>query len=247
MVRHHRRERDCRDDHHRGGAGEPAKKGQDRQPVASFHQRQGQHEKIRVRTRGQQIEAKSRNRQHEEAHQQEITGKGPGGGAQVVLVFVLYHHHLKHARQAQQGHCREHGKTDPAGAGHLEARNPGGLDPLECARDAPRQPPDNEHPHREQRAELDHGFHRDGHDHAVMALVGVEIAGAEQDGEKRQPDRHPKRGGLHVGQGGGRRIGFGEGGKGQRDRLQLQRDIWRGGNHREHRHQHRQQVRLAVA
>ena len=37
--------------------------------------------------------------------------------------------------------------------------------------------------------ELDAGFEGDGRDHALVMLVGVDVAGAEQDGEDRHADR----------------------------------------------------------
>jgi hypothetical protein len=33
--------------------------------------------------------------------------------------------------------------------------------------------------------ELHHRFHRDGEDHAVLVFRGVDVAGAEEDGEDR--------------------------------------------------------------
>ncbi len=49
MVRHHGRQRDGRDDHHRGGRRKAAQKRQHRQPVLPQRQRHGQHVQIRVR------------------------------------------------------------------------------------------------------------------------------------------------------------------------------------------------------
>ena len=51
---------------------------------------------------------------------------------------------------------------------------------------------DGEEADREHRRELDHRLEGDGGDDAVMALVLVERAGAEEDGEEREARRGPE-------------------------------------------------------
>lgn len=65
-------------------------------------------------------------------------------------------------------------------------------------------------------------------------------AGPEQDGEQRHARGDPERGGGAVGLAGDHLVTA-------RHRLQLQRDIGRGGDHRDHRHQHGEAGTLAVA
>ncbi len=57
---------------------------------------------------------------------------------------------------------------------------------------------------RQEGEELDAGFEGDGRDHALMVLVGVDMAGAEQDGEDRHADRGQER---RVAEDRGRRSG----------------------------------------
>ncbi|CUH37260.1 hypothetical protein JSE7799_01273 [Jannaschia seosinensis] len=78
----------------------------------------------------------------------------------------------------------------------------------------------------------------------MMPLPRIEPAGAEDDGEDGEARRHPE---CHARQFTRIRTGRGEDSEGQRHGLKLQRDIGRGADHREHRDQNGDQVRLAVA
>ena len=64
-----------------------------------------------------------------------------------------------------------------------------GEDGAEPAGDAP----DREDADGEERDELDDRLDGDGGDDAVVALVGVEVAGAEEDGEEREAGSDPGR------------------------------------------------------
>ena len=82
---------------------------------------------------------------------------------------------------------------------------------------------DGEEADREHRGELDHRLEGDGGDHAVMALVLVEGAGAEEDGEEREAGRGPEGDdGVLLG------AAAGDGLVAQGERLQLQRDVGGG-------------------
>ena len=48
----------------------------------------------------------------------------------------------------------------------------------------------NEDPHREKGQQLDDGFEGDRRYHALVALAGIEMTCAEQDGEQRQGERN---------------------------------------------------------
>ena len=110
----------------------------------------------------------------------------------MAFVLILDDQHLEHARQGQEGRGRQQGQPDPAPPVHLPLTDLRGVDPFHHRADPARQPPDHEDTDGDQREKLDHRLDCDGHDHAVMAFVGIQIARAEQDGEQRQPDRHPK-------------------------------------------------------
>jgi hypothetical protein len=68
-----------------------------------------------------------------------------------------------------------------------------GVDPGRMSGPPRRPAPRPRNAHRHQRHQLDHRLDRDGGDDAVVLLFGVQVAGAEQDGEQRQPRRHPDR------------------------------------------------------
>ena len=165
----------------------------------------------------------------------------------MVFVLVLDHHHLKHAGQAQKCRRRQHREPNPATARHLEPCNGRGVDPVERCRHPARQTPDHEYPDGQKGKELDHRLKRNGHDHTMMALVRIQIAGAKENSEERQPPRHPEGGGLHVRQCRGCGVRFCKRSKRQRHRLQLQCNIGCRANDRQNGHDHREQVRLAIA
>ncbi len=84
-----------------------------------------------------------------------------------------------------------------------------------------------------------------------MVLVGVDVAGSEQDGEHRHADRHPEpRADVEVARRDAQQRGAGGVGdhlEAGGDRLELQGDVGGGADHRDQGHQHRQRGALAVA
>ena len=109
----------------------------------------------------------------------------------------------------------------------------------------------HEQPHRHEGHELDDGFNRDGEDHAVLMLGGVDVAGAEEDGKKAHGDGHQN--GQAIGALHDRHDGFGKqrigdhGLQGLRHGLQLDRDIGHHANGRYRRDKGAQRLALAIA
>src|SRR3990167_7736717 len=77
MVRQHRGQRDGLHDHHRGGAGKPAQKGQHRQSALPLGQGQRQHQHVGIGVGGHPFKPDHGNGQDEQAHQEQIERKGP--------------------------------------------------------------------------------------------------------------------------------------------------------------------------
>jgi hypothetical protein len=209
-------------------------------------QRQGQHEHVGVgacRHRGQ---AEERDGQCEEAHQQEVAGEGPAGGAEVVLVGVLDDRDLELARQAEDRGGREHVHGDPAvveGADRVdvEARFLGARkDGFEATADI-----DDEDAGGDQRGELDDGLERNGRDDAEVLLLGIDVAGAEEDGEERHSSGDGEREANLVDATNAAAADTRDGVDRGRHRLQLQRDIGRDADDRDNCDQHRQPARFA--
>ena len=242
VVGYHRRQRQRRNDHHRRRCREPAQKGQHRQHILPQRMRQRQYEQVGVHARRQKRQPGHRDGQHEQAHCHQVERKGPAGDADMAFVGILDHQHLKHARQGHHRHPGQKGQPQPAPRLDRPFRALGRADARHHVRRAIGQPPDHPDPHGQQRHQLDHRLDCDGGDDAVVLLVGIQIARAEQDGEQRQPDRYPQRQLARC-----QRLVGGESAKGQRDGLQLQRDIGRGGDHGQNGDDHPHGVRLAIA
>ena len=105
----------------------------------------------------------------------------------MAVAVVLDHEDVEHPRQRQEGRRREEDQPHPAAAVPAPHRDGGGVDAIERPLDAAAQPPDDEDADRQERPELDHRLHGDGHDDAVVPLGGVEVARSEDDGEEREP------------------------------------------------------------
>src|SRR5690606_26888562 len=251
VVGDHDRQRDGFEDDHRGGRGKAADEGEQRQPVLAVEQGQGEREHVGIRPVGHEGQPEQRDGEREQAHAQHVGGKDPARGAQVFFVGVLDHRDLELARQADDGGGGQHRHGDPAVAKSVvgvdfEARCGGaGEDRLHAAADI-----DDEKADGEEGGELDDGFEGDGSDDAVVLLLGVDVAGAEQDGEQRHA------GGDAEGEAdlvpafeaaapefGGPGDGFDRGGDG----LELQGDIGGDGDHGEDGDQHGQRARFAEA
>ena len=174
-------------------------------------------------------------------------------------VDVFHHRDLELARQQQRGEQREEHQGAPGAVGRRRvgggetARHFGhGRRPRENIADAVVHAPDHEDADGKKGDQLDHGLDRDRRDHAFVALGGVEVAGAEKDGEYGEDHRHIQRAVLQDGHGaGGRRHDdlriTGENRKAVGDRLQLQRDVGNHPHHRDHGDHPAQQLALAIA
>lgn len=172
---------------------------------ALFFEMQGghrQHEQVRVGRVGQDVQPPHhRDRHHEQAHGKEVGREGPGSGGKLAFINVFDHQNLKHARQGQEGGRRQEGQADPTPPrAHLPVSDRRGINGAgDFSRPTGDAPPDHENPpDRQQGDQLDHRFDRDGGDNAVVAFVGVQIAGAEGDGKDRKTGGHPKRGGIQI-------------------------------------------------
>ena len=159
-----------------------------------------------------------RDRQDEERHAEEVEREEPGGGGEVPLVEVLHDRHLELPRQADHRGGGEEGHGHPARAEDVGPLDRRGGDAGEDRVDAPRDAPDREDADSEERHQLDHRLEGDGGDDAVVALVGVEVAGAEEDGEEREPGGDEEGRAAARGAPGDHLVAAG-------DRLELQRDV----------------------
>ena len=116
------------------------------------------------------------------------------------LVDVFHHHDLKHARQADH-RCRRHGdQGEPAVGLHLPSLDFDRRDLVDHRPDPAGEPPNDKDPDGEQCHQLDHRLHGNRRHNAVVLFFGVQIAGAEQNGEERQPCRDPQCNVLMAGQ-----------------------------------------------
>ena len=140
----------------------------------------------------------------------------------MALVAVLHDQDLKHARQANKSRSGQQGQRGPPAPFDLPLPDRGPVNLRQCLFDTTGDPPDHESTNRQQRQQLNHRFYCDGDDHAVMAFVGVQITGAEQHREQRQPHRDPKRRLCRIdlaAAGRGLRLGAGKDRQGQGNRL----------------------------
>ncbi len=177
----------------------------------------------------------------------------------MLLVDVLDHRDLELARQEDDRQHRQQHVGEPAavaeppgaveGEQALQLGHCGGAR-VEVA-EAVVEPVGDVDADREEGEQLDHRLEGDRRHHALVALGGVEVAGAEQhrEGSERQRDVEravlpPARLALDAEQrvvlAHQQRVAAG-------DRLQLQRDVGHDAHHRDQRDQPAEQVALAVA
>ena len=116
------------------------------------------------------------------------------------LVNVFDHHDLKHARQADHRCCRHRNQGQPAVGLHLPSLGLDRRDLVDHRPDSAGEPPNDKDPDSEQRHQFDHRLDGNRRHNAVVLLFGVQIAGAEQNGEERQPCRDPQGNVLMAGQ-----------------------------------------------
>ena len=109
----------------------------------------------------------------------------------------------------------------------------------------------DEQPHRHKGHKLDDGFNRDGEDHPVLMLGGIDVAGAEQDGKDTHGEGHQN--GQAIGALHDRHDGFGKqrigdhGLQGLRHGLQLDGDVGHDANGCDRRDKGAQGLALAIA
>jgi hypothetical protein len=175
---------------------------------------------------------------------EQIEREGPACRGQMAFIGVLDHQHLEHARQRDDGGGRQEDQPRPAGRAADPVRD-GEASMRDTISGPVRQHPDDKDAHRQQRHQLDHRLDRDGGDDAVCCslasrlrvpnrMVNSASPAATQIAVAPRSPMQPFGGVLH------------EDAEGQRDRLQLQRDIGRAAD-AEQRDDDAQQVRLAVA
>ncbi len=132
-----------------------------------------------------------RNRQHKNAHQNQIQREEPARGMQILRAFIFHHHGVKLTRQTDN---RQHGQQGVDQQGRDIGRlvrgggNTAEIDLLMLHRQ-----PDDKHPHHEKRHQLNDRFKGDRHHHAAVMLGVVDMTGAKQHGEYRQCPHHKPR------------------------------------------------------
>ena len=247
VVRHHDGERHAGHDHHGGGGRQPAQEHQRGKPGRVCGERQGQHEQVRVELRAEGGEAEQRHRRHEQVDRHEVERKQPARGGELAGRSVLHHRHVELARQKQKGEVGQRGE-------HEEARRvrAGGERDEGVQRQGIARPGHEHHPgaQRKKRHELHERFRGDREHEAVLVLRGVGVAGAEQDGEQHQRQRHHRRRGgraeARTAREPAQTVGF-QGDHGGGDRLELQRQVGHRRHERDHRRERAYGARLAVA
>ena len=231
-VRDHDRQRDGIDDHHGGGGRQTANERQQRYGLGPRRQRQGQHEGVGiVGALGQGEQAGRGNGDHEQVDQNQVDREQPGGAADLLLRVVLDHGHMELPRQQDDAHEAEerHGyPEDPVEALRKDALDLGALlRALEQPADAAKHGEDDEEANRQEGRELDQRLGGNGNDQALLVLGGVDMAGAEQDRERRHRQGDDE-GGV------GRQIELLQRARAEQrvdregHRLQLQRDVGQG-------------------
>ena len=208
---------------------------------------------------GKVQQAAERDRQHEDVDRQQVEREQPDRLVEVALVHVFHHRHLELARQEHDGGHRQEGERGPrrvvaavaadreqrAQLGHLAGA-------AEDVVEAVVHPEGDEQAHRDEGEQLHHRLECDRRHQALVALGGVEVARAEQDGEGGQQHgdvegvvAEEQRRALLVGH---HHLGILKHDReGVGDRLQLQRDVGDDPDHGDDRHQAAQQLALAVA
>ena len=258
FIADHGGDRNGLHDHHAGGRRQAADKGKQGQRVLPRRQRQRQDKILGIhgcRTKVQQTA--QRNRQHEQVDDQHVEREHPDRAPQVAFTHVLHHHDLKLARQE---HDRQHRQQDlgkPLGPGKVGTL----LQPQQvCQRrhrtrarkqvgQAVEQAIDHEHTDGQKRHQLDERLEGDGCHHALVPFGGVELARAKDHAEPGQDQGHIERAiavpvppRCHAGAARRRqqRVTGGDG-------LELQRDVGHDADHRDQRHETREQRALARA
>jgi hypothetical protein len=198
--------------------------------------------------------------QHEEVDQEQVEREHPDRAAQVLLVDVFHHRDLELARQQERSNsmeaacpsCRRRpvsGRRRRQSGAQLGHRGGAREEVAEAVVQSPRRDEDADG---EEGDQLDHRLEGDRRHHALVALGGIEVAGAEQDGEGGEDHRDVERAVLPQRHRPGSRRHhdlrvLAQDGEAVGDRLQLQRDVGHHADHRDHRDQAAEQLALAVA
>jgi len=139
--------------------------------------------------------AGERYRKHEDIDQEQVERKHPLGSADVALVAVFDHPDLELAGEEHDCHRREESQREPAVVS-ADAFFQHGLE-VACGgrlfKDVGKPIVEtvcDEDPDGGECGELDHRFQRNGGDHPLMALAGIEMPGAEENREHRQEHRY---------------------------------------------------------
>ena len=177
----------------------------------------------------------------------------------MTLVDVLHDRYLELARQEHDGGHREKGERGPRGiAAALASERQQGAQlgrlagAAEDVAETVVEPERDKQPHRDEGEKLHQRLERDGGDQAFMALGGVEVAGAEEDGEGGEQHRDVE---SVVAYEQRRALVFGRRERGILEddqestgyRFQLQRDVGNDPDHGNDRHQAAQHLALAIA
>src|SRR5690606_34912488 len=190
VVGHHDRQRHAGDDHHRGGRRQPADEGHHGEHVVAGEQRQRQDIKVAAGGTADQHQAGERDGQHEQVDGDQVEREDPGRGAQFALGAVLHDHHVELPGQHDDGETAEGGHHQPgAERGAVLERSLDtavGGELFDQPLRAVEQEEGDEDADRQKGGELDDGFDGDRQHQPVLMLRRVGVAGAEQDGEKRQ-------------------------------------------------------------
>ena len=175
----------------------------------------------------------------------------------MLLIDVLDDQYLELTWQGQKSQKREQQHAHPAGgpAGYaLQAHGVGQLRHGRGLREQGGRPLEqhegDEDTHRQKRHQLDQRLDRNGRDHSLVALAGIQMPSAEQNDEHGQYHGDPERTITPEPLGGQGRVGtqrvIHQHRMADRDRLELQRDIRRDGDQGHKGHQGTQQRALSV-
>ena len=202
-----------------------------------------------------------RDRRDEEVDDEHVQREQPDRGLHVVHVHVLddrdlelpgQEHDREHREERRRVERRQDARVRVARAPDDEQLLDAGQRP--GAREHVPEPVEDsvghERAHREERDELHERLEGDRRDHPLVPLGGVEVARPEDDGERGEDERHVEGGvaeegavarareDLHV-----VRVDDLEGGG---DRLELQRDVRKDPDHRDHGDEPRDERALPV-
>ncbi len=198
VVRHHDGERDRFHDHHRGRRRQAADEGDQRDQFGMRGQRQRHDEHVAVDMASRKRQkAGHRDRQHEQIDQHQIDREQPGGAADFGFAVVLDHRDVELPRQQNDGEQRQRRHGGERRELRRRGQHGGGMRLLDRACEQIERAV--EHDEGDENAdggeghELDDQFRRDRQHQAVLMLGGVDVAGAEQNGEGRHGQRDEQR------------------------------------------------------